>query len=121
MITSREGVLYPSAARTATPTAHEEVKIMSGNALTVVVNCTASSSTPSVVFKIQGKSASGVWYDILSSAAVTGAATVVMRVGPALTAVSNLAALHPLPSIFQVVATHADSDSITYSVDYCVM
>lgn len=120
MITGREGKLYESAARTAAPTQHEEVFIPQGSlGLTVVISTTAASS-PSTTPKIQGKSASGVWYDILTGAAITGTGTVVMRVGASLAAVANLAALHPLPANFRVVMTHGNSKSHTYSVDYCI-
>jgi len=121
MITGRENVLYASAARTATPADHEEVRIPQGTyGLTVVISTTAAGTSPSTVPKIQGKSASGVWYDILTGAAITGTGTVVMRVGAALAAVANLAALHPLPAVFRVKMTHGNATSHTYSVDYCI-
>lgn len=121
MLTGREGPLYSSAARTATPADHELVWISPEyKTLAVIINVTAISATPSVVPKIQGKSASGVWYDILTGAAITGTGTVVLRVAPGMAAAANVAADFPLPAVFRLVMTHGDTDSITYTADYCL-
>lgn len=58
---------------------------------------------------------------ILTSAAVTGAITapVVLTVYPGCVAVANQVLNEPLPRTWRVLATHADADSITYSVSYC--
>lgn len=86
--------------------------------LHLVIDATASADTPSVVFTIQGYSPLGDdYYTVLASAAVTGAATSVLRVYPGLTAANNLVANDVLPALWRVTAVHADSDSITYSVN----
>ncbi len=87
--------------------------------LEVVIYATALAATPSIVFTVQGKDeASGTWYDILASAAVTTAAPtrVRMRVSPAITAAANLSVQDLLPALCRITAVHGDSDSITYSV-----
>ena len=111
--------VYASAARTGTPTAtvYDNPAHLGVVAL---IHCTASAATPSVVFTIQGE-LGGVYYDILASAAVTGAVDIVMRVYPGLVAVANLAISHPLPRRWRILATHADADSITYNVESCLI
>lgn len=86
--------------------------------LHLIIDATASAATPSVVFTIQGYSGLGNdYYTILASAAVTGAATSVLRVYPGLTAAANLVANDCLPSIWRVSAVAGDADSLTYSVN----
>jgi len=85
--------------------------------LHLVIDATASAATPSVVFTIQGYSPLGDdYYTILASAAVTGAATTVLRVYPGLAAAANLAVSDCLPPLWRVSAVAGDADSLTYSV-----
>lgn len=89
----------------------------SGTGLVVVIDVTAVTDSPSVVFTIQGKDpTSGKFYTILASAAITGTGTTVLRVHPDLTAAANTVAKDMLPAVWRVSADHADADSITYSV-----
>lgn len=89
----------------------------SGMGLVVVIDVTAVTDSPSVVFTIQGKDpASSKYYTILASAAITGTGTTVLRVHPDLTAAANTVAKDMLPAVWRVSADHADADSITYSV-----
>lgn len=112
----REFTVYSSAARTATPT-KEDFRNLLGRGLIVVIDVTATSATPSVVFTIQGKDpASGKYYDILASAAITATGTTVLRVSVDLTAAANLIAKDLVPATFAIRAVHGDADSITYSV-----
>jgi len=107
---------YASAARTATPT---PVAIGSdGRAMAhVVVVATAAAATPSVVPAIEAYDpVSATWYPLLTGAAITGTGTTVLKLGPGLTAVPNVCAADFLPGQFRVSMTHADADSITYSV-----
>ena len=83
------------------------------------INVTATSATPSVVFTIDGQDPiSGAAYNILTSAAITATGLTVLRVHPALSAAANTIAKDMLPAAVKVTATHADSDSITYSVSF---
>lgn len=113
--------VFASAARTATTNGSDTVNY-NGSFLHVVIDVTAAADTPSVVFTIQGKDVvSGKYYTLLASAAITGTGTTVLRVGPGLTAAANLVASDILPRTWRVIATHADSDSITYSVGASVV
>lgn len=109
-------VLMASAARTATST----VSFVSGSlGCLLFINVTASAATPSVVFTLQGVDpGSDVAYTILASAAITGAGQTILRVHPELTAAANTIAKDMLPQGLKLVATHADADSITYSVGF---
>lgn len=108
--------LFSSAARTATSQSSDQTN-RSWRGLICVINVTAASATPSVVFTIQGKdSVSSVYYTHLASAAITGTGTTVLRVYPGLTAAANLTANDVLSRTWRIDATHADADSITYSV-----
>jgi hypothetical protein len=86
--------------------------------LVVTIDVTDKLVNPSVVFTIQGKDpTSGKYYPILASAAITTSGeTHVLRVHPDLMAAANTVAKDMLPAVWRVVAAHADSDSITYSV-----
>lgn len=108
--------IFPSAARTATSSA--TMICGSGQGL-FFIDVTAASATPSVVFDILGVSpGSSATYTILQSAAVTGTGLTVLRVSPHLTAAANAIAKDILPQAIKVTATHADADSITYSVHF---
>lgn len=109
--------VYTSAARTATPTRVIFANHQNATGVVLVVDVTAAASTPSVVFKLQGYDrVSGKYWDILESAAITGVGTTVLKVYPGLTAAANTVASDVLPVEWAVLATHADGDSITYSV-----
>lgn len=110
--------VLPSAARTATPSV-DTFKVSSGavTGLLLIIDVTAASASPSVVFTLLGYDRiSGKTYTILASAAITGTGTTVLRVHPELTAAANLIAKDLIPNEFTVSAVHADADSITYSV-----
>ena len=111
--------IFASAARTATSSA----TIVSAQASGVFyINVTAVSATPSVVFTIAGVDPiSSATYTILASAAITGTGLTVLRVSPHLTAAANMIAQDLLPQALNITATHADADSITYSMSYIGM
>lgn len=113
--------VFASTARTATHNS-ADLTNYNGRGLHLVIDVTASSATPSVTFTIQGKDElSGKYYTLLVSAAITGTGTTVLRVYPGLTAAANLVATDVLPRTWRVLATHADADSITYSVGASVL
>lgn len=110
--------VFPSVARTAS-TNSPDIRNDLGTGLVLAINVSAVSATPSVVFTIEGKDiASGKYYTILASAAQTGVTTnpLILRVHPQLTAAANTVAKDMLPAVWRVSATHADADSITYTV-----
>lgn len=109
--------VFASAARTATSTSKPSENSGRYRGGVFVIDVTAVADTPSVVFTIQGRDpVSGKAYTILTSAAITGTGTTVLRVYPGLTAAANVTVSDILPAQWQVLATHADTDSITYSV-----
>ena len=105
-----------SAAYTASWNGDDQTNV-NARGVVVTIDCTVDPAAASVVFTIQGKDAeSGKYYTILASAAVAGVETRVLRVYPGLTAAGNLTVSDVLPRTWRVIATHADTDSITYSV-----
>lgn len=108
--------VFESAARTASVNS-ATFPNSRHRGLHLVIDATASAATPSVVFTIQGYSPLGDdYYTILASAAVTGAATTVLRVYPGLAAAANLVVSDFLPPLWRVSVVAGDSDSLTYSV-----
>lgn len=108
---------FASAARTATADSADLFNRGNKIGAHVVIDVTAIAATPSVVFKVQGKDpVSGKYYDILTSAAITGVGTTRLTVTPGVAASANVAISDAIPSVFRVRAEHADADSITYSV-----
>lgn len=113
--------VFASAARTATVNS-ADLTNHNGRGVIVVIDVTAIALTPSVTFAIQGKDAeSGKYVSILTSVAITGTGTTKLEVGPGLTAAANTVANAQLPRTWRVTATHADTDSITYSVGASVI
>lgn len=112
--------IFPSKAYTTThssPDISSNIEFNNIQGLVVVIDCTAIDASPSVVFTIEGKDpTSGKYYSILASAAIVGTGTTVLRVHPELTAAANTVAKDMVPAVWRITATHADSDSITYSV-----
>ncbi len=110
--------VLPSAARTAAPDTQEfDASGVDYSGLHLVIDVTAIAATPSITVTIAGVDrASGKTYTTLASAAITATGTTVLKVGRGLTAAANLVANDLLPPIFRVTVTHADADSITYSV-----
>lgn len=110
-----------SAARTASVNSADQVNYNS-RGLHLVIDVTAITSTPSITITIQGKdNLSGQYYTILASAAITTVSTVVLRVGPGLTAAANLVANDLLPRTWRVSVTNGDADGITYSIGYSLI
>lgn len=107
---------YPSVARIATPAAVQVTDdLVKG--IQVIIDVTAITDTPSVVPTIDGfDPLSASWYNILTGAAIVATGTTVLRVHPEIVAAANLTAQDFLPERYRVVMTHADADSITYTV-----
>jgi hypothetical protein len=110
-------LVFQREARTATSTRTFSCSSLGG---LFFINVYAASATPSVVFTVKGNDPAygDRSYDILASAAVTGTGLTVLKVHPSLTADANKVAKDILPDSISVVATHADADSITYSVEF---
>jgi hypothetical protein len=112
------GEIFPLLARTATITS-DAFTNNGARGLHVVVDVTAAADTPSIVPTIQAFDvASGKWYDLLVGTAITGVSTNVFRLYPGITAAAGASVSDALPIVFRVKVTHADTDSITYSVGF---
>jgi hypothetical protein len=110
--------VLPSAARTATPVDTNEYELGGrARALTVVIDVTAVTSTPSTTFTILGVDRiSGKTWTILASAAIATVSTTVLRIAPGITATANVSANDVVPPIVRIVASHGNGNSMTYSV-----
>lgn len=85
--------------------------------LHIIIDVTAVTATPALTVRIQGKDpASGKYYDILVSTVIATVSTMIMKVGPGLTAAANLTANDMIPGIWRVTVTHGDTDEAVYSV-----
>lgn len=108
--------IYASAARTATPTAVTR-RVDRYKGCVLIIDVTAIAATPSVTPKIEGVSASGAVYTLLTGAAITATGVTALKIFPGITAAANVAVSDVLPQTIKVTLTHGDADSATYSVD----
>jgi hypothetical protein len=107
--------LYPSQARTATPTPVEVVEDFDG--VRIVIDVTAIGPAPSVTFNVEGHAPlSDKWFSLLASAAITGVGTTVLTVFPGAAVTTNVSANNLMGGHWRVRPVHANADSITYSV-----
>ena len=107
---------YASAARTATP-AVVDLNTSKDIGIQYVIDVTAITDTPIVVPTISGiDPVSGSIYTLLTGSAITATGTTVLQVHPEMAAVANLVGNAMLPQLTRLTMTHADADSITYSV-----
>lgn len=113
-----ELVIYPSAARTATPTAVDiSIDAQNATALLLLIDVTAVGVTPSVVPTIDGvDTLSGKLFNLLTGAALTAVVTRRLSVGPGLVVAANLTANEHLPDKVRITMTHGNAVTITYSV-----
>jgi len=111
----RSLTIFPTLARTATPAAVDTpVQYKGAN---IIMDMTAVTATGTVTVKIEGKdAASGKYYTILESAALSAVATTILKIYPGVLAAANLAISEALPKTIKVTATHGNAVSMTYSV-----
>lgn len=107
-----------SAARTADPDTQEfDAAGVDYSGAYFIIDVTAVTATPSLTVTVAGVDrVSGQTFDILESAAISTVSTTTLQIGPGITASANVDEDSYLPPVFRVTATHADADSITYSV-----
>ncbi|MEE8289564.1 MAG: hypothetical protein V3R25_09145 [Nitrosomonadaceae bacterium] len=109
--------IFTSSARIATTTSGIINMPEDAISSSFVINVTAITSTPSVVFSIQGEDTlSGAFYLLIDSAAITATGATNIHIGPSVATVANLGAGKIIPDRFRVLATHGDADSITYTM-----
>lgn len=117
---NEELTVLASAARTATTASGTQTNY-NGRGVNVFVDVTAITTAPSITVAIQGLDpVSGKWITLLTSAAITTVSTTHLRIYPGVAAAANTKADEALPRRWRVNVTHANADSITYSVGACV-
>lgn len=112
-----------TTATTQTTTTADQVNL-GGRGIKLVVDITAISGTGAqIIVTLQGKDvASGKYYSILVSAALTSVATTVLSVYPGLTASANVTASDVLPNIWRVqYAISGTTPSITATIGASVL
>lgn len=114
------GALITASGATTTQTGTDQTNY-NGRGLKVVLNMTVVG-TGSVTLSIQGKdSASGVYYTILTGAAVTTNSTTIYTVYPGITATANVSASDILPRTWRVLVTANNANPTTYTVGASVI
>lgn len=112
--------ILASAARTATATSSTFRMPPSARGLLVSLNATAITSTPGVTFQIEhytGASGATLWGTVIVSGSVTAGTTLTsVIVHPDVPEIDNVSSQTAIKENFRVVTTHADSDSMTYSI-----
>ena len=109
---------FSSAARTATVSSstytHKHIK-----GLLIWLKVTAITSTPSIVLTIEGQNpVDGSWATFHTFNAVTSVSHNVFKVYPGIAATAGVDINGPMPAIYRFVVTHANANSITYSVGF---
>ncbi len=107
------------AARTANTIYSPDIENGGGRSAIVVIDITVrAGGSPTAAFTIEGlDSASGKYYTILESVSSLGAvATTILRIGPGLTAATNLVANDLLPPVFRVKCVITSAGAITATV-----
>lgn len=108
--------ILPSAARTAT-NASIDYSLGHGGYGRFTIDVTAAPGVDTVTFNIQAKDAtSGKYTTLLASTALAGTGTVILEIGPTITASANATANRLLPETFRVQVVHSAATSFTYSV-----
>lgn len=117
LVGSRTFTVYTSSARTASPNDIEYRNLTNAIGMILSIDVTAISDTPSVTFTVEGVDvfADQTW-TIITSAAYTSVTSGVLKIYPGITTSANVAVADVIPPNIRITATHADADSITYSV-----
>ncbi len=108
--------LLPSIARNVAQAYVAEIP-RGYSSLQLRIDVTAASATPSVTPVIEAwDDAAQGWAALLTGVAITGTGTTVLTVAEWATDTANVAAKQKAPDKCRLTMTHADTDSITYSV-----
>jgi hypothetical protein len=118
---NKGGTLFASQAQTAATLNSADIVNNAGRSGIVAIDVTARTSG-TYTFTIQGKDpASGKYFTVLTSAGIASVTTVILRVGPALTAAANLVANDNLPMVWRLQAVGTSTPVMTFSAGYLVM
>lgn len=115
------GTLLASAARTATTSSADQTNY-NAKGVRVFINVTVDAAAASVVPTITVKDpVSGVYTAILTGAAITATGHTVLTVYPGATVAAGVTLSTALGKTWRVTMTHADTDSMTYSIGYATL
>jgi hypothetical protein len=108
--------ILASGARTIeTATADQTNTMYKG--VVVSLNVTLDDAgAAGLTINVQGKTADGAYYNILTSAAVAAVGTTVYSVYAGMTELANLRSGHPLPVTWRVLVEVGDANAMTYSL-----
>lgn len=123
-MTIRKGAkkVLESLARTATPADVVLTKVNLGVTrdelinMHLILDVTAIVTTPSIVIDLIATDPFGNEYTLLTSAAITTVSTNVIKIGKDTVDAANVSAQTFIPKDVIVRVTHANANSITYSV-----
>lgn len=110
-----QDTILTSAVRTATTTTSDIVK-QTEDAVTFILNVTAVPGVQTLTPKIQGKDSLGNYYDIVVGTASATTGIVLLKVGPGIASVANVAIGDMLPDVYRVVITHSSTGNFTYTL-----
>lgn len=116
-LSRREEIILPSAARTANTLSGELEAVDVRNSV-FFISVTDLAGTPSIVVSVQCKNpVTGDFIDVAAATVISSVSENIFKVGVDLgiTTDANIFLSNP----YKVMVTHADTDSITYSVGVC--
>ena len=117
-VQAEQTTLYASAVRAATITSSDIVKSSNYRGIHVIINVTAVPGADTITPKIQGRTATGTYYDLLVGSAIVATGTNVIKINPGAAVIANAVASDTIPDVWRVVVTHSAATNFTYSVDY---
>ena len=98
--------LVTLAAAGAGATNGSDQRNVNHRGIQVVVDITAVTGTPTLTVKLQGKdAASGKYYDLLTSAALSSVSTTLLTLYPGAPTTANVSTPQVLPAIWRVIGT----------------
>lgn len=112
--------LLSSSARTTTQTSADQTNF-NHTKLIVILDVTAGTS-PSLVLTVNGKAVgASKYFNLLTGGTVSSVSTNVYTIAIGMTPVASTTVSTFIPRLFQIVVTAGNGNSITYSVDYCLV
>lgn len=115
-----EAVLLASAARSTTQTSADIINY-DAVGIQVLLDMSDVSAGPDVTLSIEGKAANGVYYPLLTGAAISTVSQNVYILYPSVAAVANQAVSNALPRTFRIIVTANNANDGTYSVAYSLI
>lgn len=111
-----QDVLLASAVR-ATTTSTDDLVRTTERQVTVALIVTAVPGGDTLTATLQGKTYSGTYYTIVAGAASANTGTVLLKAGPGIASVTNVAIGDMIPDVYRVTITHSGAGNFTYSLE----